>query len=378
MNIKTNIFILWACLVVAGLGQAVALAQEPPAEPNWSVIRRSPFAALDRGTAQRWLEATIRQLWAVQDVRAAQNQGKAFYEKLLEHYRAGDATDAFREGMAEILTSVFTDLYTPDPANSQPPRPLSISYVLMVLRDFAQPAALPAFQEALEDPTPGPRFVAAEGLAAIQGNLTDPQWTALIPSLQQAASRESNGVALDRMYRVLLSGATGARAEVIAEALTAILDARLEAFAEDTIAPQEADGLAIEWLGERVVRDNNDALRLEMVGRAGGLLVHGVELFIRREPAPQHRQQIEELIITAERQLEALVRSVQPDAELPPIMVRAAMLEGGAQRDERMKSALARWVGTPDTPGTLNNEPFDLPVGLGIERDRSASPADAS
>jgi hypothetical protein len=377
VNFKTNVFILWVGLVVAGLGQTVALAQEPPAEPNWSVIRRSPFAGLDRGTAQRWLESTIRQLWAVQDVRAAQTQGKAFYQTLMEHYRAGDATAAFREGIAETLASVFTDLYTPDPANRQPPRPLSISYVLMVLRDFAQPSGVPAFLEALRDPTPGPRFVAAEGIAAIQGTLTDPQWTALIPEIQQAASRESNGVVLDRMYRILLAGATGARAGTIAETLRATLDARLEAFAEGAIAPQEADGLAIDWLGERVARENNTALRLEMVDRAGRLLVYAVDLFIHREPAPLHRQQREELIISAERQLEALVRSVEPDAALPTIMVRVAMLEGGAQRDARMESALGRWIGTPDTPGTLNNEPFNLPVGLGIARDRPVSPADA-
>jgi len=353
----------------------VAVAQEAPVEPNWAVIRRSPFAAIDRDTAQRWLEATIRQLWAVGDVRQAQNLGLEFYNKIMSHYRADDATPAFRDGLAEILASTFSDLYRAAPDNSQPPRPLGISLVLMVLRDFGQPSALPCFRAAMEDPTAGPRFVGAEGILAIQGELTDQQWAALVPELQQIASRESNGVVLDRVSRILQAGATGTRAETIAAALRAILDARLAGFAEGNLEPQEADGEIVDWLGERAGNADDNAVRIETAGRAGRLLVHACDTLTRFEPKPHYGQQLEELIITTERRLEALVQSVQPDATIPDPTVRVVMFEGGPQRDARMESALLGWIGTPDTPGTLNAEPFNFPVGLGVTRTKAAATA---
>jgi len=364
-------------LIVAFLSAPLVSAQEAATEPNWSVIRRSTFAAIDRGTAQRWLESEIRSLWNEQDTRNAQTRASAFYKKMVEHYRATDATREFREGIAEILAATFGKLYQPTPDNSRPPKPLGISAVLMVLRDFAQPSSLDDFRAALQDPAAGPRFVASEGLAAIANRLNEQQWAALVPELQRAASKEPNTVVLARMYRILISAGTGPRAEAVTATLMAILDARLDGMEQGTLRPCEADGEVIEWLGRRAAEGGAaNALRQELLPRTAKLFAYGCDAYLRRVFKPTYTMSLEELIIQTETRLEDLVKQAQPDVKLPSPAVRIAMLEDGDARYEQMKQSLMGWIGSAQTRGVLNAAPFNLPVGLGITL-KAVAPATA-
>ena len=221
---------------------APALAQDAPKEPNWADMLKKGLASkesLDRRAAQQWLDAQVQQLLTSDDAKAVQTLGSGLYTKLIGHYQSKDAAKEFRTGLAEIIAESFTKQYKPSAENAKPPRPLGASFVLLMLRDFKQPSCLPCFKAALSDPTPGPRLVAAEGLAGIRDQVSDQEWTALVAELQKAAAKETSSVTLSRIYRVLMVE-TPNRVDGAVAAVNAILDSRLAVFEKELKRPHRS------------------------------------------------------------------------------------------------------------------------------------------
>ncbi len=355
------------CAILTGTGP-IALGQEPVKEPNWPVVRKADLAAIDRGIVERWLEAQIQQLLTGEDIAQGQADASAFHKKLVEQKAASDAAQAFKDRLADMLAAGFAKQYKAGEESAKPPRPIGASAILMVLRDYARPSALPCFQTALKDPTPGPRFVAAEGLLKLSQGFNDQEWTALLPDVQKTATSEWSDPALDRLYRVLFAaGANAARTDAVAAALMAILDARSTDYEKTGKMPPPADGEALAWLAQRAERANNAALRTAAITRAAHLLANATHYYANEKPGRARQEELELVIRNVEPQLEKLVKAADRNAKTPNPTVWNALATNASDRETKMTEALAQWIGSGQTQGVLNQQPFGLPVGLGIK-----------
>ena len=64
-----------AALLLCGLLVTAGQAQEAARELNWSAVRKTTFASIDRTTAARWVKAEMDNLLALQDAKAVQDTG---------------------------------------------------------------------------------------------------------------------------------------------------------------------------------------------------------------------------------------------------------------------------------------------------------------
>lgn len=377
-----------ACLCAAFLATAwflsgSAFAQDAPKEPNWAEVLKKGLAAkesLDRRAAQQWLDAQIQQLLTSEDPKVVQTLGSSLYMKLIGHYQSKDAAREFRTGLAEIVAESFIKQYKPSAESVKPPHPLGAALVLMMLRDFRQPSCLPCFKAALADPAPGPRLVAAEGLAGIRDQLNEQDWAALVGDLQKAAAKETSSVTLSRICRVLMVE-TPNRVDGAVSALNAILDGRLAVFEKELNNPTEADGEVALWLAKRAEKANAPAVRVGALSRAARLLADAVDVLVNDPYDGEWQEPLERLVMTLEPAIEALAKVIAPNATWPKLTVRDAMTTGGKERRRKMADAMGQLIGTNGMPGVLNQNPFNLPVGLDIQRTprptTSSAPASA-
>lgn len=370
---------------------ATAVAQEGPTEPRWNVVRTTAFALVDRQTTEKWLEAQVDALLGADTVFAVQRDGKALYEKLREHYEARDASPEFRDGLADLLTSIFVARYEAGETFAEPPKPLAVTYVLMTLRDFANPAGRLAFRAALEDLTPGPRMLAAEGLAAIRQDLSDDQWSTILADVQNLATREDHPVVLSRLYRVLEVEA--GRTESGLSALMEILTRRFIRFEQQGAKPLLADTEATGWLAGQAVQTGNATTQNEAIRRAARLMADAVYEYLQLLDQPgvkpasaegaelteagaastsrrrrEQQEVYERIVLAAEKQLVSLVRARASSVQLPRPPLSDRMLSGDPDRGAKMAETLNAWIGGGGEVGVLNASPFNLPAGLAIER----------
>lgn len=346
-----------------------ALAQEAIKEPNWPAIRKADLAAIDRTTVQRWLDAQIQNLISNEDIPATRDAASKFHKKLMEQLTASDAAAPFKERVSDMVAGSFSKAYQVNENSAKSPHPLGASAVLMVLRDAPRPTALPCFKSALSDPTPGPRFVAAEGLLALQKSFTQQDWTGLIPDLQKAAIAETNNPALSRIFRLLFA----APGDTAASTILAILESRSASFEKDGRMPLRADGEAMAWLANRAEPGTDATLRVSVTRCAAHLLANAVHSYVNEKPGREHMEQLELVILLVEPRLVSLAKAIDRNFKVPEPTVQTALQSGGSERHQKMTSAMTAWIGAGETQGVLNKPPFSFPVELGIKRPSPAS-----
>jgi hypothetical protein len=82
--------------------------------------------------------------------------------------------------------------------------------------------------------------------------------------------------------------------------------------------------------------------------------------------------------MTVEPAIESLAKVIAPNAAWPKPSIREAMTTGGKERRKKMMDGLGQLIGTTGMPGILNQNPFNLPVGLDIQRAPRPTTAPAS
>jgi hypothetical protein len=327
--------------------------------PDFATIRKSDFSStIDRDRVSAWVAARFDELLAADNALTA---GARFYQTMLEHVRATDATRGFKEGMARIVADEFAKRYQARRQKNPPDNPIPYVVALTVLRAYDQPSALPVFQSALTDPQAGVRLAAASGLLAMR--IPDAQWNQLLPVVQQAAATETDPVTLSRLGQILTRDAGPPLAQA-ADAVLAVMDARLTRFERQGELPNHADADWAAWLGRRLARTDDTQLRTRIVRTLARLLADAAHAYVNQELPSEIRRDIEVVIASAERQLKLLTN-------LPanqPIDVTAALFADEATRDEAITREVDKWIGTDQTTGYLNQAPWNFPPGLGIDR----------
>jgi hypothetical protein len=341
-----------------------AFGQEP--QLNLAEIRKNNFPTIDRQRVQDWCQQRIRQLLASKEPL---KEVPAFLTEVNQHLQAPDATAAFKTGMIEAMAVTFAAEYKPAttrPANNRKDSDPSLGAVILLafIKARETPAALPCYKLAIKDAAPGLRLIAAEGL--LKSKLSAQDWDALLPDVQKQAAVETDPATLDRLYR-LLTASGGPAQDKAVSALMAILDARLIRFEQKGEFPALADTTATAWLAGKIAQIPNNQTKNEIVRRTARLLADAVYHFTQTEAGRDQQQTLERVIVMTETQLKAMVKALAPDAATQP-NVTAAMAAGGTDRNTKIETELAKWIGTAQTPGVLNAAPFSFERGLAIKR----------
>lgn len=331
------------------------------AGPNLAVIRTTQVTSTDRQNVRAWLDAQLSGLIGSDNPLP---DSIAFYGELMSHYRASNATPAFREALAELLGEALAAQLTP--AN-RAKAPVPFAMALAALSAFEQPGSAPACTAALQHEDSAVRFAAANCLFRIRDRLPDPVWTNLLPQIAAAGKAARDPVTTARIYE-LLQVSVPARADQAAPVLGGILDARLERFEQAGTQPTLADARAAGWLSKRAIAANNPAARKEAASRLGRLLADAVHVYTSQTLPDAQKRPIELTVLEAEALLKELVGGTQP-----PPDVSGALLNGGALQQANMSRQVDLWIGTEQTAGLLNGPPFELPRVLGIKRPTTAA-----
>lgn len=354
--------IRWIALLALAAPVAWAQQADAPKKPDFATIRKTELATIDRNDVETWVNYQIQQLFKASSDQDLKSRGHEFYRSIAQSVRAADATPKYREGVAAILAEAFVTEYKKAPSDR---RPLAVVYPLMALNAAAQPTPrmIEAFTLALSEPTPGGRLLGAAGLLAIRGQLNQQQWSALIPALQKAASQETSGPALARIYELLALPANPAPPVDTTPVVMSILGARLDRMEKGNGWPMAADADAIQWLGGRMPALATPQLQDRAALLIARMMTHAVYAYAKN-PLEEVIPGLELVVLAAEAQLGQAVNR-RASGKKPP-SVTNALLDGGADRTNRMLAELKKWIGTDDEPGLLNAAPFNFDVGLKI------------
>jgi hypothetical protein len=264
--------------------------------------------------------------------------------------------------MTAIQAAVFTAQYKPPAAGQPNPAPLPTVFALLATKLTPNVSALPCYQAALADPSSGVRLVAADGLLSIK--IPADEFDAIFNQLSKIAAAEPNPAVLSRQWRVLAQPGQASDAN-IAEALLAILEARVIRFEQKGESPSIVDVDMLKWLVGKLPTLNDAAVRNQVIQLAARVMTDAAYVYVTAKPAKFQAQRLEVVIQTSEKMLGTLVKPTG-NAKLPS--VTSAMSRGGDDAPGKMQEALIAWIGDGDVDGLLNGDPYKFKRGLGIER----------
>jgi hypothetical protein len=351
---RTSRRVLIGCCILACAGGA--LGQE---QVNLAEIRKNSFPGIDRQRVQDWCQQRIKQLLASKEPL---KDGPAFISEINGHIQAADATPAFKTGVVEALAAGLAAQYKPATDTANPASALTTVLLLTFLKNHDSPGAAACYKQAIKDAAPSVRLVAGEGL--LRSKMSAQDWDALLPELQKQGIAETEPVVMDRIYRVLTMNG-GPAVDKLIPVLMAILDARLTRFEQKWEYPVVADANVVVWLGGKYAQISNNQTKSDIVRRTARLLADAVYNYTQTEAGRDQRQQLERVVLLAERQLKVMAKpaagQAQPD-------VTTAMTDGGADRNLKMEKEIGAWIGTAQVAGILNAAPFSFERGLAVKR----------
>jgi len=207
------------------------------------------------------------------------------------------------------------------------------------------------------DGQPAARYVCAKTFAtlipAVQGDTA--QARSIIDLLREAGVQESNGIVLARIYQALEY--RGVNLKTAVEAILDVITAQLRMREAGAPACDGAEQAAFAFLRSELsnIQDKN-----RLVAVLGACLRLDVNRYLADGVTDDEKYFIELTVDAAEA---LLLRAVAPAAPVPN--VREAM-KNLQNQDLNAPLELNRWIGTTQTPGTLNTAPWNVPVGAPV------------
>lgn len=357
-------------VVLLGILASTAAGQDQE-KPRLENVRQGGFTGRDREATQAWVEQEINNLFGAPDAVDTIRRGYQLFfddDGLVTHYRANNASRAFQQGLAEIVATAFKSAFQAAPSDPTERNPLAATYTLMALRDFNEPrVTLECFTLALNDPLPGVRLAALDGLTAIWEPLATAQKQTILGQLQTLAAKETDGNALSRMYAALTRQQDQARLAQTAETILKIMETRLADYERTGRIPLLADTEALGWLSNNIGQFRNEPLYDTIVLTAARLLANATESYVYEAHGPQREQELEIIIHQADEVLKTIATAADNAPRPTPDIVRA-LRTPAEERKDRVRDELVRWIGDASQRGYLNMAPFNLSAGLAEER----------
>ena len=336
--------------VLMGLAACAAGQQPAPADPLADVRQQASFTAAQDGVIDEWLTAQVDQL--KQAVRrdgpeAAAEFREAFQSELNNPQSASQYLDRLTERLVPVAAAEF--------ASGEESLLMVQVALAWVLGDLNRVSTGSALSVGLRHQADAVRYLCAVAYAKLRPAIAvDAASTRNVIALLKAAGvAEANGVVRGAVYEAL--GYEEARhLPMVVEALVEVFAARVEARQSGRqLRANRAELWAFEYL-YRVRNEIPQALRPVLIRQLVALLVLDVQRY--GAAVPGERRIIEERIEVGELLIEVLTNGSGGD-------VRGAMKKGGEAVEQEMIRELSKWVGGEGVEGSLNNPPWNVPVG---------------
>ncbi len=274
---------------------------------------------------------------------------KRFRDQIVGAYSHSGNSDAFKRRFVERCSARFGEQIR----SGQGQQVLTLLYTLSALSD---PETLPAVKEAANSGDAGARLLAVRAIWSMADKIAaDPaRHTEVIQWLEEVGRREQNGSVLSVVFAALNFSA---KRDEQAVALVNILEARLANYRDNAVVAVRADSdglMRAPALADALSDDD----RRRLVGVLAKYLAYYTHRYMYVDLAAASRTDLHRLIFLTERLLTTVtgITAANPS-------VSAAISSPAADRYDKIKQALASWVGSQNNTGRLNGNPWQVVTG---------------
>jgi hypothetical protein len=313
----------------------------------------SNLSPADAAVIEQWIDQRVKTLITAEEISETARVAKQFADA----YSGG--TEAFQTSFAQQCIKVFG----PHIGSTQT-KDAAAGAMVMTLAVQSRTESLPALVQALNSPHTPARFWAAKGLAKLRRQVAaSPQAVQIITSIQQAAVKETNGVALAQMFEALnlreVSGNASLAAQV-GQAIVAALQAQLSRppGAINVTSPPETTGLRV--LGS-VIGDIDEPSRRKAVLAAAQILSRALDQMLVKDPKEDVKRRNAVAADQAEVIIRQALRNTGYTGAVPDVMGKLKIGNTAEARAE-----LTKLIGSDAEEGILN-QLFQVPRGAGLK-----------
>lgn len=297
----------------------------------------------------QYFDAAIEALHSrITDPKAA----RRYLNTIAADYNHADNQPAFRNAYVEQLVQKTVEQL------SSADVPLATT-LLMAVKQMQDIRTLVVYQSGLSSSIDAVRLLSFSGLESIRTPLDNStnELTAVLSLLEKQLAQEKSTIILNRAYQLL---SFNAQKELQIRILVAGLKRRLDSYAQTgSIAEQIDLTLYNRLLNFRASIGAAD--RGPLINLLAAVLVHYTHRYIYSDLSQSARDNLVVAITQAEKLLAELTE-IKPESG----GLTSACQSAGAERQQNIKNALFKWVGSAAAPGVLNGNPWQVPVNAGL------------
>lgn len=345
-------------LLLATVGSQSAAAQNPE-DANINAARGlSSIGKSDEDTISRWIAAELDAC-----AKDGAQRGDAAWADLatrFEKQRLNSAnTQQFLAALyvqaakaAEKALAKGADVYSAR----------GLAWILAGAAGSERVEVLPGLLLGLRSPDAVVRYHSASGLASLHKSIAADatKLQDAIAALREAGLAEPSDVVLGRIYEGL--SFPPAQMSAVFDALTAILDKRLEVYRK-AAGRGFAEAFLFEFLADPAtgpIKQLTPAQLAQLVARVAVVFRTSGERYDSTELEFREIDALERMLVSSEELLVALAPAASGRGD-----VRKALQSGGYSNRAAVRAQVYLWIGKPgDTqPGALNAAPWNVPIG---------------
>jgi len=351
----TSLWVLSLAIVLL-FNVAVACAQgtSSPEDEAMNTLRVGIPREQDNVIVDNWLNKQLRDMRAkISTPILIPEAVREFRTRIDAQYNNPENTAEFKQKIAERIGAVFAAEFTRGTDLSE----RAAWAMARVVLSLENAATLDAALAGLKSKDQVVRFLSAQALVKLQPAISADQQkvSQVLAALAEAGTQELNGVALANMYA---AAAFENHVPAAVPVILQIFDARLERRREAVGEIDRAEVPAITYLDAAEQAGRLDsAMRTQVVQRLAPLLRILTERYAVARISESEKAAIAETILVTEN----LLKKITKPEKAPDIS--REMQTAGADPAINMQIELIQWIGSPEVPGVLSKDPWNVPVG---------------
>ncbi len=277
-----------------------------------------------------------------------------FRDRFTAQYEHENNSQQFRLQLAAQTAKVAATLFgRPNPRGETA---YSLAHVLAIMD---RPETLPGLTAGLKSSDARARYACAKGLASLTRSIAadKAKLDQTIKALRETGLAESDPVVLGRIYEAL---AYPDQSAAVFDSYLKLFDKRLLVRRSPAVIADGAEVYAYEFFRTpRVISALDAGRKSELVARLAVFLRMDAERYSTANLHFDEIDRIERLLASAEAILSNVVGNSKGGR------IREALSAGGHGNRQAVLQEAYLWVGDPNnnTPGALNEPPWNVPVG---------------
>ncbi|GJM25248.1 MAG: hypothetical protein DHS20C16_16630 [Phycisphaerae bacterium] len=350
-----------------GLSAPLTLAQSGgdlgPKDQFLENLRTGDPTSADNKAFDQRIDTEIQRLEAAASgTELVARQGALdFVSRFMDQYNNANNTASFKEKLAERASLRIIEQFN----RGAELNPVAARAMADVLSRLGSVSARDALLLGLKSTDQVVRYLCAKGLALIiDGVSADARLTQVtLDAIVEAAAKETNAVVAAAMYEALRYG-NDHTSKVLA-AILKVLDGRLEFMRASLQSVDAAETSVIHFISQFNGLSTED--KVAIIGRLAVLLRLSVEAYedasSQGNEAEARLDVLEQMIVLLEELIESIVN---PSGKSPDIRSEMSKMSKKDSNERAvvaaMKIELLLWIGTEQSEGLLNKDPWKVPV----------------